>query len=632
MSARNTSTWAALLLGGVLLAGCEGDDGAQGPQGDPGPQGPQGDPGLQGPSGADASRTTISLSFLGRARNPAAGFDESAAEILAYEPTSQRLFVVNAQAGAVDVFSMAAPAAPVFDSTLDIAGEVATATGASLAAVNSVAVDAASDTLAAAVEADPKTDNGYVAFYQASTGDFLAAVEVGALPDMVTFTPDGTKVVVANEGEPSGDYQTDPEGSVSIIDVSGGASTVTAANVTTVGFGSLTAADIPDVRVFGPGASIAQDLEPEYIAVSPDGSTAWAALQENNAIAEIDLTTDSLVGVWSLGFKDHRVAGNGLDVADNDDIVNIRNWPIFGMLLPDAIAAYEFAGRTYLVTANEGDAREYFDESIADAAACEAAGGFDFDADDGCLVFIDEFDVEDLVDFGVTFDLPTADLSFLFDANQDGVVNEADLVDDATLGRYAITSTNGFTGCTPTDAAQFGGDGDGTSTCVVNALYGYGARSFSIYDAETRQRVFDSGDDFERITAERLGTLGFNSDNDENDSFDSRSDAKGPEPEAVTLATIDGRVYAFVALERVGGIMVYDVTEPERSEFVQYVNSRDFTIADVEADVDQVDLGPESSVYIPAADSPSGQALLVVGHEVSGTVTVYAVDAITIGD
>ncbi|MEE4362055.1 MAG: choice-of-anchor I family protein [Pseudomonadales bacterium] len=627
MTMRMTSGLAAMLLTAALLAGCEGDDGNAGPQGAPGPQ---------GPAGTDASRTTIALSFLGRARNPASGFDESAAEIVAYEPASQRLFVVNAQSGNVDIFSLAAPAAPTLADTLEVAADIAAEIGAAatdFGAANSVAVDAASNTVAVAVEADPKTDNGYVAFYQASDGTFLAAVEVGALPDMLIFTPDGSKVVVANEGEPNGAYDVDPEGSVSIIDVSGGASTVTAANVTTVGFGGLMMADIPGVRIFGPGASIAQDLEPEYVAVSADSTTAWVSLQENNAIAEIDLVAGTLTDVWSMGFKNHRIAGNGLDAADNDDIVNIRNWPIFGMFLPDAIASYEFAGTPYLVTANEGDAREYFDDSIADAAACEAAGGFDFDADDGCLVFIDEFDVEDLIDFGVTFALPDADLSFLFDANLDGAVTIDDLNSDASLARYAITSTNGFTGCDPTDAAQFGGDGDANSTCVVEALYGYGARSFSIYNAVTRERVFDSGDDFERITADRLGD-GFNSDNDENGTFDSRSDAKGPEPEAVTLAQIEGRTYAFIGLERVGGIMVYDISEPESARFVQYVNSRDFGIADVEdpAVADDIDLGPESSVFIPATDSPTGNALLVIGNEVSGTISVYQVDTLTIGD
>ena len=624
----------ALLMSAFLLAACEdGDTGQQGPAGPTGPAGPAGPEGPAGQPGADNNNTTISLRLLSRVRNPASEFDESAAEIVAFDPTSQNMFVVNAQSGNVDIFSLASPAAPALVESLDVAADVLANTAATaLGAANSVAVDSASNTMAVAIESDPKQDNGYVAFYQASDGTFLSAVEVGALPDMVTFTPDGSKVVVANEGEPNGAYDNDPEGSISIIDVTGGASALTAANVTTAGFEAFNGTDMGDVRIFGPGATVAQDLEPEYIAVSSDSSRAWASLQENNAIAEIDLIAGTVTAVWPMGFKNHRLIGNELDGADDDDTINIRNWPVFGMYMPDAIAYYEFAGTPYIVTANEGDAREYFNEDITSEAACTAAGGYDFDDDDGCLVFIDEYDIEDLIDAGATIDLPAADVgSFLFDANSDGVVDEADLAQDATLGRYAVTITNGETGgCDIYDGAAFQA---GASGCVFEALYGYGARSFSIFNAETGQVVFDSGSDFERITAERLGS-NFNSDNDENGSGDSRSDAKGPEPEAVELGTIGGKTYAFIGLERVGGIMVYDITTPETSEFVTYLNTRDFTIGDVEdpAVADDIDLGPEGVKFVSAADSPNGNPLLLVGHEVSGTITVLEISAIELAD
>ena len=326
----------------LFIAACDdGDDGA------PGPTGPAGDAGPAGADGTDATPQSISLTLLGRARNPASGFDESAAEIVSYDPVGQQAFVVNAESGNIDIFSMAAPSAPVLTSTLNVGVDVAAAvaglnSAADLGAANSVDVDAASNTLAVAIEADNKQSNGYVAFYQASDGTFLAAVEVGALPDMLTFTPDGTRVLVANEGEPNGSYSVDPEGSVSIIDVSGGASTLTAADVTTADFTAFNGADMGDVRIFGPGATVAQDLEPEYIAVSKDSSTAWVALQENNAIAEVDIASATVTGVWSLGFKNHRLVGSELDVADDDDAINIRNWPVYGMYMPDAIAAYEF--------------------------------------------------------------------------------------------------------------------------------------------------------------------------------------------------------------------------------------------------------------------------------------------------
>ncbi|MEE4301301.1 MAG: choice-of-anchor I family protein [Pseudomonadales bacterium] len=616
--------YVALPLAALLLAGCEGDDGAPGAAG---PAGPAGAQGPAGAAGADATQTSISLTFLARARNPASGFDESAAEIVSFDPATSRLFVVNAESGDIDVFDLTDPAAPVFDSTLDVDTDVAAARAdvaapGDLGAANSVDVDTANGVLAVAIEADPSQEPGYVAFYQ-TDGTFLSAVQVGALPDMLTFTPDASAVVVANEGEPSGDYQTDPEGSVSIIDVSGGAAMLMDANVATADFTAFNGA-VPDgVRVFGPGATAAQDFEPEYVAVSADSTTAYVALQENNAVAVVDITTATVTDVIALGVKDHRLPGNELDAADDDGAINIRNWPIFGMYLPDAIAAYEVAGSTYIVTANEGDAREYFDETVPDQATCDAQGGFDFDAGDGCLVFIDEFDIEDLLATGATINLSQADIGgFLFDADGDGDVDADDLATDASLGRYAVTTTTA-TGCDITDGADIG-------NCTFDRLHGYGARSFSIFDATTRQLVFDSGSDFERITAQRLGE-DFNSDNDENGSGDSRSDAKGPEPEAVALGVIGGKTYAFIGLERVGGIMVYDVTVPEQSSFVQYVNPRDFSVADVENPLGVVDLGPESIEFVPAADSPSGEALILVGNEVSGTINVFQVNVLNTG-
>ena len=498
---------AAMICASFALAGCEGDDGSPGATG---PAGATGATGAAGADGVDASRTAISLSFLGRGFNPDAVFDGSAAEIVDFDPATGRAFVVNAQAGGVDIYSLAAPASPTFVEALDVAADVAAAIDgiavADLGAVNSVAIHGASNTMAVAIAAEPETNNGYVAFYQASDGTFLAAVEVGALPDSLAISPDGNTVVVANEGQPSGDYTIDPEGSISVIDISGGASTVAAANVTAVTFDGLVAADIPGVRISGPGGDIAAALEPEYVTISDDSATAYVSLQENNAIAEVDLATGTLTDIWALGFKDHRNPGNELDVSNRDDVINIRNWPVYGVYMPDSIATYTVNG----------------------------------------------------------------------------------------------------------------------------VLYAFGARSFSIFNAESQSLVFDSGNDFERITAER-NPAGFNASNDSN-AGDDRSDDKGPEPEGMELAVIDGRTYAFINLERVGGVMVYDITEPERAEFVQYVNDRDFTLADAELVAGATDLGPEITHFVSAEDSPSGNALLLVSNEVSGTLAVYQVDVRSISN
>ena len=619
----------ALPVAALLLAACEGDDGSTGATGPAGPTG------ATGAAGADATQTSISVGFLARTRNPASGFDESAAEIVSFDPTTDQLFVVNAESGGVDVYDLADPSAPAFSVALDVAADVAAArddvaAAGDLGAANSVDVDVASATLAVAIEADTKQDPGYIAFY-ATDGTFQSAVQVGALPDMVTFTPDGSTVLVANEGEPNGAYDVDPEGSVSVIDVSGGAALLMDANVSTADFTAFNGAAAPaDVRVFGPGATVAQDLEPEYIAVDPSGMTAYVALQENNALATVDIATATVTAVTSLGTKNHRLPGNGLDGSNRDDAINIRNWPLFGMYMPDAIAAYDVAGSTYVVTANEGDAREYFDESITDEATCLAGGGFDFDAEKGCLVFIDEVRIEDFFDAGsvyggATIDLPQADVLLLPDGNADGAITVDDLNSDATIGRLKVSIASGETaGCDISSALNLG-------TCTFTELHSYGARSFSIFNVDTGTLVFDSGDDFERITAERLGS-DFNSTNDENDSGENRSDDKGPEPEAVALGVIGGKTYAFIGLERVGGIMVYDVTVPEQSEFVQYVNPRDFSATDVEDPANGVDLGPESIEFVAAADSPNGNPLLLVGNEVSGTINVFEITVLNTGN
>jgi len=174
---------------------------------------------------------------------------------------------------------------------------------------------------------------------------------------MLTFTPDGRFLLVANEGEPSDDYLVDPEGSVSIVDLGAGLpGTVRAAGFSAFA-GTLLS---PAARVFGPRASFAQDLEPEYITVSDDGRRAWVTLQDNNAIAEIDVERGATVAIRGLGFKDHLLVGNGLDASDRDGpSTNSLTWPVHGLYQPDGIASYRVGGQSYPITANEGDARDY---------------------------------------------------------------------------------------------------------------------------------------------------------------------------------------------------------------------------------------------------------------------------------
>lgn len=599
----------------LILAGCDGDDGRDGRDG------VDGSPGAPGTPGENASASRIGLSFLGRYET--GEFDESAAEIVDYDPATRQAFVVNANSGRVDILDISAPSTPTLVRSLDVAADIAGAVAeldgpGALGAANSVAVSG--NTLAVAVEADVKQDNGWVAFYQ-TDGTFLSAVEAGALPDMLTFTPDGNTVLVANEGEPNGDYSVDPEGSITLIDVSAGAGSVSAANVSQLRFtdfnsgGSRSLGE--DVRISAKSASVAQDLEPEYIAVSGDSRTAWVALQENNAVARVDINARTISEVIGLGYKDHSLPGNELDASNRDGGINLRPWPLRGVYMPDSMDSYEINGITYLVTANEGDGREYLTDATS-AEDCSAQGGFDYD-DGDCFHYLDEIRVGDILDSGATIEL----------ANLQRFAPDLDaLTDNANLGRIKVITNLGVRDC-PTGSLET--TGQPTAGCVYEALYSYGARSFSIWNGSTGERVFDSGSDFETITAQRLGE-DFNASNDENGG-DDRSDDKGPEPEAIEIATIDGKTYAFIGLERVGGIMVYDVSNPERAEFVQYLNTRDFSV-DIEALTDAGDfsaagdLGPESIRFVAAEDSPNGEALLIVGNEVSGTTALFAVDVI----
>ncbi len=487
-------------------------------------------------------------------------FDEGASEIVTYDPASKRLFSVNANANTVSIISIVNPFQPTLIDSIDMS---AYGDG-----VNSVAVY--DGLVAVASEAEAADANGKVVFFD-TLGNYINDVEVGPLPDMLIFTPDGTKILVANEGEPNDDYTVDPEGSVSIINVANGPENAQVVNIPFTLFnGQEAILRSQGVRIFGPGASAAQDFEPEYIAVTEDGLFAFVSLQENNAVIGIDINSATILGIAPLGYKNHNLPGNGFDASNRSSNINIRNWPVLGMYQPDAAKSINIGGVDYVVTANEGDARDY-----------------------------DGFSEEERVG-GLTLD-PTA------------YPNAAELQLDTLLGRLNSTLATG----------DIDGDGD------IDQIYAYGARSFSIWnpfapDVESAL-IFDSGDHFEQKLAE-LVPEHFNSNNDDNDSRKSRSDDKGPEPEAVELVRLDGSIFALIGLERIGGIMIYDITDPTAPEFVNYVNNRDFT-ADAESP-QAGDLGVEDIIFIPLEQSPVNAPLVVTSNEVSGTVSVFAVNTI----
>jgi hypothetical protein len=593
----------------------------------------------------------------------------SCAEIPAFDPVTKRLFVVNGSNQRVDVFDASNPSAL----------QTTTAPIASISlpdfSPNSVAVNG-SGVLAIGLEAyvagDPgaKVRPGLVAVYRTDNlGTPAATVSVGAQPDMVTFTPDGRYVLSANEGEPSG-YNTgtlrgyaDPEGSVNIIDVGNPSAPVNRQVGFTAFNGQRDALRAQGVRIFGPGgpltqggatvdasgATVAQDLEPEYITVSEDGSTAYVALQENNAIAVIEgvnTAAPTVTRIIALGLKDFSQAGAGLDLSDEDGTPNsntgvpaisIQRRAVLGMYQPDAIATWRVNGVQYIVSANEGDARDwpgFFEETrvrsartqdppapvvgattaaaLTNPAQCGGGGG-----------------VPDTALLGAANALLTTPLT------------GAQFVLDSNHGRLIVTANyNGGAGNTGLNAAG-----------QCSALYAFGGRSISIWTVPTAAgaamtRVWDSGDQIERITAQFSSSTVSNSSSPTdatvvngstsvpgvnvnynyqfngshsgtgNNALDNRSPSKGPEPEGVVLGRIGEKTYAFVGLERVGGVMVWDVTNPLSPAYVNYFNTRTAQTGD---------RGPEGLAFVPASRSPTGNPLLIVSNEISGTTTLFTV-------
>jgi hypothetical protein len=604
------SKYSALALAMSLsLTGCflEGDDG------DPGAIGVQGEVGTTGTAGSDGkdASVNVSLSLIGRIQlNPSD--PEGAAEIVQFHPASNTIYAINSAADEPTIEIIDASSLTSEALTNPLSSENLTSTalvlpteqdGIILAGPTSVAVSG--DWMAVAVPAKDKATNGLVLFYNGlntTSPTFVKAVEVGNLPDMVTFTPDASKVLTANEGEPSGDYTIDPEGSISVINI---ANDMPSDTSTTINFSDYNGkqAELEAMGMHFPNPSgrtingrlitttVAQDLEPEYITTTNE--VAYVTLQENNGLAIVDLT-DNSVKVIGLGFKDW----SELQIdAMEDGTVSLGQYDnLYGMYMPDTIASYQWKDAHFLLTANEGDAREYFFDTlnadgIQDKDLCTAAGGQDFDEDDGCLSYTEETQARRLnYELGSNLDTLAGDDPRDFDFTA------------YPLGRLTVTEELGDS------------DNDGK----YEALYAYGARSFTIWDSNGLV-VFDSGDDFERITASIHGNA-FNNNNDKNEG-DTRSANKGPEPEALTVGQVGDKTYAFIGLERMGGIFVYDVTNPYATKFVDYVINRGLT----EGGNIEGDSGPEGMTFVDATKSPTGNALVIIGNEVSGTVSVWQI-------
>ncbi len=492
--------------------------------------------------------------------------DGGVAEISTYDALSKKLCTASAELGGVVVTDYSNPLlfTPVdtLSFTADMAGESRTPNSVSAHnGVLAVAVERVDSVKNSAEKMVHRHLTGDVVLFDLTKTDhpMIARYEVGNLPDMVTFSQDGKKLVVANEGEPSSEYLADPEGSISVIDLSAG---MDKGVVTTLDFkkfnaDSLALATAGVVLDGFKGASVAQDLEPEYCAVSTDGTRAWVTLQENNALALVDLVTPAITAITPLFRKDLSLAGNRMDLVA-DKKFELANFAVTALPMPDGIASYSALGKEYLLIANEGDGRDY--------------GG----------AFINETKISKVITWAPAFDKSTTTA-----------------IPDLVL--HAGESTN--------------------SVGEIDKLVIFGGRSFSVLD-DKGALIWDSGEEFEQITGTLYGEAFNTSHTPGKIKVDNRSPKKGPEPESVTTGIIDGKRYAFIGLERIGGVMMYDLSTPEKPVFVQYMNKRDFTLATpAQKDV----LGPEGILFVPADKSPTEQPLLIVSNEVSGTIETFGI-------
>ena len=499
----------------------------------------------------NGDNTSLQMELVGRYNSGAMSKDGGSLEIVQYNARNGFAYAVSGVKGVLIAIDLKEnmSGSTVADLTAtgkeyDLRG-IVKAEDFTYGDMTSVAVSPDGSKLAVAIQAKDYDKAGVVAVFTCKNNGALSLIKtvpVGVQPDMLTFADHNT-ILTADEGEPcKGKDATDPKGSVTIVTISPDTAEMTANSVYFDKFDkqrdALTTAGILIQKDPDPST----DFEPEYIAVN--GRTAYVALQEANAIAVLDLDKAEFTGVYPLGLQDYSQTKVDLQKDKKIDLTNYEN--VYGIKMPDGISVTTVGGKTYLLTANEGDSRSDW-------------AGLDNEVE--------------------SKDSPTGNVKL----DEDVVWFNAKLWDGLDTGKAYI----------------------------------FGGRSFSLYEVTDAglTLVYDSGSDFEEITAKQLPDY-FNCSNDKT-SMDNRSGKKGPEPESVTVGTVGSKTYAFIALERIGGVMVYDITDPNHTKFVNYINSRDFT------DKIKGDVSPEGLCFIPEAESSTGKPLLLAACEVSGTLAVY---------
>jgi len=501
-------------------------------------------------SGNQTLRQSINgrMTYIGSYSAGSVNESGGVAEIAAYNNDNKRIYLVNGTLGSLDIVDAGVLRSGRFTEMplykrIDVSA-MGAANNFSYGDLTSVAVSTKNKIVALAVHHNNFSERGYIVLINYE-GEYIRHYRAGVQPDMICFTPDEQYILTADEGEPRDGYgsgRIDPPGTVTIVNVS-------THEIRIIGFEAFDNAQarndfLQSGGILNRGMPLSLDFEPEYITVSEDSRTAYISLQEANAIAVLDITSGIFTSVMGLGFKNHNLPQNSLDVL-RDGKIELRTQNLYGAYQPDGIAVVTIRGTTYILSANEGDAREWGSGSNA---------------------------YNDILQFNI-----------------DG--GRIDTINNSLKEGLA--------------------DGD---------RYLFGARSFSIWDVsgKTAKLIYDSGNEFETRTAEYFPN-NFNASHTNNE-LDSRSGRKGPEPEYITTLQIGRKIYAVAGLERIGGIMVYDISNPVSPVFFDYINTRDFSGSELK---NMGDLGPEGICAVEASASPTRRPLVFAANEVSGTISVY---------
>ena len=461
--------------------------------------------------------------------------------------------------------------------------------------------------IAVAVAANDRND-GKIVFFQLNDNGATpkGSVVVGNLPDSISFTPDGNTLVSANEGEPNKFYGTedgvDPEGSISVVRIN--ARKPGRSKVSTLDFSGYSTDELRSkgVRISGENPNPLQDIEPEYVSISDDGREAFITLQENNAIARVDIKQRKIKDIFSLGLKDW--TGTEIDTTDEDGVYAPGIRTVFGLRMADGLDTFRHKGKTYVITANEGDGRVRPDDVNFEATF---ADGTTYSYGDN-LVEGALSSIEDELTGATIYVYGTADVG-----NRGNF--EADQGDELFITlKYGPVNDDDFY----SDELRAGDLSEGDATLIsegrlktvkdandpITGVKAFGGRSFSIYTADGAL-VYDSGNLLDQIT----NAAGFYDDG--------RSDDKSIEPESVVTALIGKRRFAFIGLERPYNqndpeelgtfIPVFEITKPNKPNYVGAFSAAE-------------SLSPEG-LYWVSGGSRGGH--LLVANEVSGTLDAF---------